>query len=139
MSEVEHFEIGPSFTAELAAAGLLGLPFSWTENEIVFGKVMTEEERSAVEAVLSSHDPSAPAPVPVPESVSARQFKLQLLAEDLLDPVEAWVAGQSRAVRIAFEYSGSFVKSEPMMQAGFAALGFTAGQIDAFFVAAAEL
>ncbi|WP_327211995.1 hypothetical protein U8Q06_20910 [Rhizobium beringeri] len=139
MLEVDHFEIGPSFTAELTAAGLLGLPFSWTEYEIVFGEEMTEEQRSAVESVLASHDPSLPAPAPVPESVSARQFKLQLLAENLLDQVEAWVAEQSRAVQIAFEYSGSFVKSEPMMQAGFAALGFSTEQIDAFFAAAAEL
>jgi hypothetical protein len=31
------------------------------------------------------------------------------------------------------------VRSEPMMQVGFAALGFSPEQIDAFFVAAAAL
>ncbi|MDH6229600.1 hypothetical protein M2281_000172 [Mesorhizobium soli] len=78
-------------------------------------------------------------PAPVPDSVSARQFKLQLLASGLLDAVEAWVSSQDRSVQIAFEYSGSFVRSEPMMQQGFAALGFTEAKIDAFFAAAASL
>lgn len=73
------------------------------------------------------------------EAVSARQFKLQLLAMGLLDQVEAWVAAQSRAVQIAFEYSGTFVRSEPMMAQGFADMGFTDPQIDDFFTAAAQL
>lgn len=73
------------------------------------------------------------------ETVSARQFKLQLLAAGLLDQVDAWIATQSKAVQIAYEYSGTFVRTEPMMAAGFAAMGFTEEQIDAFFNAAAEL
>ncbi|RUX82494.1 hypothetical protein EN904_13435 [Mesorhizobium sp. M7A.F.Ca.CA.001.07.2.1] len=75
----------------------------------------------------------------IPASVSARQFKLQLLASGLLDAVESFVSAQSRAVQIAYENSGSFVRTEPMMLAGFAALGFDDGQIDAFFVAASGL
>lgn len=73
------------------------------------------------------------------DAVSARQFKLQLLAAGLLDQVDAWVAQQARDVRIAYEYSGTFVKDSPMMAAGFAAMGFTQQQIDAFFSAAARL
>jgi hypothetical protein len=79
-----------------------------------------------------------PPPLPV-ESVSARQFKLQLLAAGLLDEVDAWIASQSKAVQIAYEYSGTFVRTEPMMASGFAAMGFTEEQIDAFFLAASEL
>lgn len=75
----------------------------------------------------------------VPASVSARQFKLQLLAAGLLDQVEAWIASQDQAVQIAYANSGTFVRSEEMMQTGFAALGFTSEQIDAFFTAAAAL
>ena len=77
--------------------------------------------------------------VPPPMRVTARQFKLQLLASGLIDSVEAWVSTQDRAVQIAFEASGTFVRDEPMMQAGFAALGFTSEQIDAFFTAAGGL
>lgn len=76
---------------------------------------------------------------PVPHRVTARQFKLQLLAAGLLDQVEGWIATQSQAVQIAYANSGTFVRDEPMMQAGFTALGFTPEQVDAFFTAADRL
>lgn len=79
------------------------------------------------------------APEQIPTSVTARQFKLQLLAAGLIDQVDAWVAAQDRATKLAYEYSGTFVKSEPMMQAGFVALGFTDQQRDDFFLAASKL
>lgn len=88
--------------------------------------------------VLAVYDLPGPI-VRVPISVSARQFKLQLLASSLLDQVEAFIVSQGQAVQIAYENSGSFVRTEPMMQSGFTALGFTDEQIDAFFMAAADL
>lgn len=81
----------------------------------------------------------SPEPPPVPDRVTARQFKLQLLAAGLLDQVEGWIASQSQAVQIAYANSSTFVRDEPMMQSGLAALGFTSEQIDAFFTAAASL
>lgn len=98
-----------------------------------------EVEMTAEEIAALTQMQTEQSTVPLPESVSARQFKLQLLAQGLLDDVEAWVTSQPRSVQIAFEYSGSFVKSEPMMQEGFAAMGFTPQQIDEFFVAASRL
>lgn len=77
--------------------------------------------------------------IPPPDRVSARQFKLQLLAAGLLDDVEAWVALQDQAVQIAFANSATFVRTDEMMQSGFTALGFTEQQIDDFFTAAALL
>lgn len=41
----------------------------------------------------------------------------------MLDQVDAWIASQGRAVQIAYEYSGTFVRSDPMMAAGFASMG----------------
>jgi hypothetical protein len=82
--------------------------------------------------------PPDPEPV-VPDRVTSRQFKLQLLEQDLLDTVEAWVATQSRAVQVAYASSGTFVRDSPMMQAGFAALNLSEEQGDAFFTAAAAL
>lgn len=81
-------------------------------------------------------------PQPLPrrvDSVSARQFRLQLDLAELLDDVDAWIATQSKAVQIAYEYSGTFIRNDPMMVAGFSAMGFTEEQIDAFFFAASEL
>ena len=76
---------------------------------------------------------------PPVESVSARHFKLQLLAANLLNQVDTWIATQTKAVQIAYEYSGTFVRSEPMMASGFKAMNFTDAQIDEFFKAAAAL
>lgn len=80
-----------------------------------------------------------PVPIGTPDRVTARQFKLQLLSAGLLDQVESWVATQPKAVQIAYANSGTFVRGEPMMRAGFAALGVTSEQGDAFFAAAAAL
>ncbi|RTM09987.1 MAG: hypothetical protein EKK31_04135 [Hyphomicrobiales bacterium] len=77
--------------------------------------------------------------VRIPERVSARRFRMQLRIAGLLDQVKAWVATQDPLVRDAFEYSGEFVRAEPMMAAGFAQLGFTQAQMDQFFLAASKL
>jgi hypothetical protein len=68
-------------------------------------------------------------PPTIPESVSAWQFKLQLLAAELPDQVATWIASQSQAVQIAYANSGTFLRTEPVMQQGFAAPWFhgTAG------------
>jgi hypothetical protein len=104
-----------------------------TVNENGVPRDETPEEEAERIAVFAN------AIAPKVTSVSSRQFKLQLLSSGLLDKVDAWIASQSRAVQIAFEYSGSFVRDEPMMASGFAAMGFTDAQIDAFFEAAAKL
>jgi hypothetical protein len=88
--------------------------------------------------VLAPYGLKGPAVI-VPERVTSRQFKLQLLAAGLLDQVETWVAAQDQAVQFAYANSGTFLRTEPMMQTGFQALGFTSEQIDAFYVAAAAL
>ena len=98
-------------------------------------RIASEDELTDVLAAYGLPGPI----VRVPVSVSARQFKLQLLAAGLLDQVEAFVASQGRAVQIAYENSGSFVRTEPMMAAGFARLGIGAAEVDAFFVAAAKI
>ena len=90
----------------------------------------------AIQGEVAEYVP--PEPV-IPDRVTARQFKLQLLQAGLLASVEAWIGSQSQAVQIAYNNSGTFVRTEPMMQAGFTALGFTPEQIDAFFTAAAEI
>lgn len=98
-------------------------------------RIASESELSAV---LAEYGLTGPVPI-VPVRVTSRQFKLQLLASGLLDQVETWIASQDQAVQIAYANSGTFLRTEPMMQTGFAALGFTADQIDAFFTAAATL
>lgn len=76
---------------------------------------------------------------PIPDRVTSRQFKMQLSIAGLKSSVDGWIATQTELVQIAYEYSGTFVKNEPMMVAGFTALGFTETQINDFFLAASKL
>lgn len=81
----------------------------------------------------------APPDTEPPGSVSRRQFMMQLRLAGLRSQVLSWVNQQDGLVQDAFYNSGSFVKSSPMMQQGFASMGFTQEQIDAFFQAASVL
>ncbi|ANM10401.1 MULTISPECIES: hypothetical protein [unclassified Rhizobium] len=130
--------IGPNFGNELIAAGLSGLPIAWGEDGDIECGALTDEQRAKLNLVIASHDPSKPDQSTF-DRVTARQFKLQLLSAGLLDAVDTWVNHQPRDIQIAYEYSGAFVKDSPMMTAGFAAMGFSPQEIDAFFAAAAQL
>lgn len=78
-------------------------------------------------------------PVPIPNRVGANQFGKQLVALGLMDQVTAWVNAQDAATQWSFNRSATFVRTDAMMQTGFAALGFTSEQIDQFFLAASLL
>jgi hypothetical protein len=52
--------IGPTFSAELEAAGLLRLPIAWGDDGVIhFGEGVTPEQQAAVEAVYEAHNPDA--------------------------------------------------------------------------------
>jgi hypothetical protein len=52
--------IGPTFPADLEAAGLLGLAFAWSpDGTMAFDPSMTPAQVAAVEAVYAAHDPTA--------------------------------------------------------------------------------
>ena len=54
---------GPSFSRELAAAGLAGLPVSWTDDGDVLGRDNLESGQQALlDAVIAAHDPAARTP-----------------------------------------------------------------------------
>ena len=55
--------IGPSFTDELKAAGVAGLPFSWRESDgfvRMDDPLLTDAQRTAIQAVIAAHDPTIP-------------------------------------------------------------------------------
>lgn len=83
--------------------------------------------------------PEPPQPVRTPDFVSSRQFKLMLEIMGQTLAVETWVAAQPKLIRIAYENSGQFDRNDPMLQAGFKALGFSEADLTAFYVAAAKL
>lgn len=54
--------IGPTFEAEIHAAGLAGLAFAWGPDGVVGLDALTPEQRAAVQAVVNAHDPTATPP-----------------------------------------------------------------------------
>lgn len=79
------------------------------------------------------------APATIPDRVSRRQFRLQLIDARLLATVEGWIATQDDRTKAAYADSGTFLRSDEMLQQGFAALAFTSEQVDNFFTVAATL
>lgn len=130
--------LGPTLADEARAAlGVQDLPFTYDEAGGVYGREnLTVGQNAVLDAVIAAHDPEK---VPAPTRVSRRQFKMQLSKAGLTAAVETWVAQQPELVQIAFADSGEFDRTEPMMQQGFASMGFTAAQIEAFFTAASLL
>ena len=51
--------IGPGFAAEIEAAGLMGLAFSWSAQGVTYGADLTTQQRAAIEAVVAAHDPAS--------------------------------------------------------------------------------
>jgi hypothetical protein len=88
-------------------------------------------------------EPPPPAPV-VPQSITMRQCRLQLLATGKLALVDAAIAAmpspQKEAAQIEWDYSAVVQRDSPLIAQLAPALGWnTADDIDAQFIAAAVL
>lgn len=80
-----------------------------------------------------------PTPViEVPQTITPRQLRLQLLTITLLDEVEALCA-TDKAMSIWFEYSLDFQRSHPMIEAMGLQLGMSETDMDNFFIEANKL
>ncbi|MBZ9603954.1 hypothetical protein [Phyllobacterium chamaecytisi] len=75
----------------------------------------------------------------IPDRVTRRQFRLQLIDAGLIEHVEGWIATQDVRTQAAYVDSGTFVRTDEMLVLGFDALGFTEEQVDQFFTEAAGL
>ncbi|MEN4918271.1 hypothetical protein ABE485_06330 [Achromobacter spanius] len=145
--------IGPSFPSELAAAGLFGLPFSWSENGINFGDItnldgsvtintaLSPEDRIAIEAVLAAHDPTAPAPVPVPEAVTKYQCCVVLARHSLLSVTNEFFAAMAAddPRRLAWEMASTVHRNSESTLDAIAHLGLSEALADAMFIEAAKV
>lgn len=64
--------IGPSFAEELAAAGLMGLPFTWgPDGRFTWDPALRPEQRQQVLDVYRRHDPTRPGPPTKQQRVQA--------------------------------------------------------------------
>lgn len=81
--------LGPSFAAELAAAGLAQAPIAWNAGGLITSlDSLDEPTRSGVAAVLAAHDPARPDPAAVPDVISDRQFGQGLWHEGIISFAE---------------------------------------------------
>lgn len=72
---------GPTFSAELKAAGLADLQFAWCpDGSLLFDESLTQEQRAAIEAVAAAHNPNAPEPV-----IEAKKQKVRAMREAVLN------------------------------------------------------
>lgn len=74
----------------------------------------------------------------VPQSITMRQARLQLLDDGLLDEVEAFVS-QDRKWQIEWEYANEVERTSPLIEAIKVSLGLTDEQIDTTFIEASKL
>lgn len=103
---------------------------------IAFRPDATNEQKAAAQAVVDSFDPNAPV---VPSEVSPRQARLALLGAGILDQVDAAIAQQPKAVQVAWDYSVSVRRDNPLIAQIAAGLGMTEAQVDQLFITAATL
>ena len=80
----------------------------------------------------------APLPEPVPQVITIRQARLQLLEVGLLDDVEALVA-LDRKSQIEWEYASEVYKQSPLIESIKETMNLTDKQIDDMFIAASKL
>jgi hypothetical protein len=80
-----------------------------------------------------------PAPPVVPAVVSRMQAKMALLAAGLLDDVEAAVSAGSAELQIYWNEASDFHRDHPVLIGMTEALGLTAEQTDALFIAAGQI
>jgi hypothetical protein len=91
---------------------------------------------AAGELTIAAYVPPPPPPV---TQITMRQCRLQLLASDLLDDVEAMMVQADRAVKIEWEYATVVDRSSPLVEAIGQQLGLDDAAIDQLFTEAARL
>lgn len=128
--------IGPTFGDEIAAAGLGGLPFSWTPEGLGDLSALTDTQRAAVEAVLAAHNPAASV---VPASVKMWQAKAALAAAGKLEAASAVIAQVGGPIAMAWAFAPDVSRDSPGMSAIGDAIGLGPSDIDALFIAAAQI
>lgn len=132
--------IGQTFSDELAVSGLLGLPFSWSEDGIItFSDAITSEQRVAVMAVYDAHDPDA-VPVPAFYSCTPWQIRKALNSSGLRAGVEAAIAASTdQALKDGWEFATEFKSDDPFVLQMGAALGKSPEETEALIQMAATL
>lgn len=102
-----------------------------------YGTPLDEYEPLLADWVAAYTSPPPP-PIPVPQQVTMRQARLELLGRDLLDDVEAVISAAGRAAQIEWEYAAVVERSNPAVAIVQAQQGLTDEQVDDLFREAAK-
>lgn len=131
--------IGETFYSELLAAGLVGLPFSWSaDGDLYFGEAMTQAQIDAVLSVVAAHD--ATKTLPVIHVCSPWQIRKALNAQGLRSGVEAAISASTDiTLKDGWSYATEFRSDDPFVISMGAALGKTAAETAALIQYASTL
>lgn len=103
-------------------------------------KTITDDILAGTYGPIAEYTP--PSPV-VPVQITMRQCRLQLLADGLLDDVDAAIAAmpspQKEAAEIEWEYSAVVQRTSPLIAGLAPALGLDDSDVDQLFISAALL
>ena len=92
-----------------------------------------------IDEVQANMLPVPAPPVFVPQSITMRQARLQLLADGLLDDVDAAVNTLGTAAKIEWEYASEIQRSNPLVLAMQMVLSWDSAMVDQFFTEASLL
>jgi hypothetical protein len=129
--------IGPSFSQDLAAAGLSGLPIAWGSDGVISGRAnLTAQQNAALDAVIAAHNPTKPA---VPQIVNAAQARLALNDSGNRSLVEAAIKLASQDVQDFWNYSPQISRHHPVLVGIQQQLGWSDAMVDELFIAAGNI
>ena len=123
---------GPTFEAELEAAGLRGLPFVVNHDTGTVTGVdnLPPETAAKLQAVIDAHNPNNGV---VPASVTPHQVRLAFLQAGLLDQVETAINTAGGATKITWEFATTIERNSPLIETLRGSLRLTDEQIDTLF------
>ena len=102
------------------------------------GEIVVSKPPEKVDGVWREVFALEPAPVFVPQQVTMRQARLELLSRDLLDDVDAVIAVAGRVAQIEWEYASTVDRDNPVIAVVQQQQGMTDEQIDDLFREAAK-
>ena len=101
------------------------------------GSEVPLEEYCKTQTIAPYVEPK-PLPEPIPQAITMRQARLQLLDVGLLDDVEALVA-LDRKSQIEWEYANEVYRQNPLIESVKETMSLTDEQIDDMFLSASKL
>ena len=104
----------------------------------VDGEIVVSKPPEKVDGVWREVFALEPAPVFVPQQVTMRQARLELLSRGFLDDVDAVIAVAGRTAQIEWEYTSTVARDNPVIAVVQQQQGMTDEQIDDLFREAAK-